>query len=178
MRYVGIWIMAGAAAGVGFLAADRVKDRLELLQVLKKMMYHLKNRIMYANATLPEAVWEVGERFVNHGPSACREMGRVFCEIWELLEHEENINFSEAWDMGVSRIPKEFPLTAADRQNLRDLGEQLGYADRKMQERTILFYLEQAEDTIGNLKRDVEVRGKLYRSLGLACGLFLVIFLS
>jgi len=60
-----------------------------------------------------------------------------------------------------------------DLQALRSLGgKTLGYADKTTQERTILFYLEQADDSLAFLKKETESRTKLYRSLGMADGTF------
>ena len=59
----------------------------------------------------------------------------------------------------------------------RHWGENLGYADKKTQERTILFYLEQADDSLAFLKKEMESRTKLYRSLGMAAGLFILVLL-
>ena len=65
-----------------------------------------------------------------------------------------------------------------DLQALRSLAENLGYADKKTQERTILFYLEQADDSLAFLKKEMESRTKLYRSLGMAAGLFILVLFA
>lgn len=57
-------------------------------------------------------------------------------------------------------------------------GENLGYADKTTQERTILFYLEQADDSLDFLKKETESRTKLYRSLGMAAGLFILVLFA
>ena len=58
------------------------------------------------------------------------------------------------------------------------LGENLGYAHKDMQERTLLFYLEETDGSIGFLKREMESRTKLYRCLGMAAGLFLMVVMA
>ena len=40
------------------------------------------------------------------------------------------------------------PLGKQDIEAIRTLGKNLGYADKKTQERTILFYLEQTDDSL------------------------------
>lgn len=47
-----------------------------------------------------------------------------------------------------------------------------------MQERTLLFYLEETDGSIGFLKREMESRTKLYRCLGMAAGLFLMVVMA
>ena len=78
MRYLGLLIMASACTGAGFLAAESWRERLEILKLLRQMAYHLKGRILYANETLPEALFEVGERFSKDRTGMCLEPGRLF----------------------------------------------------------------------------------------------------
>lgn len=66
MRYIGILMMAGALAAGGFWAADQWKEKLELLLLFRQMMFYLKGQILYANATLPEAL-PGGGRTVRRG---------------------------------------------------------------------------------------------------------------
>ena len=77
----------------------------------------------------------------------------------------------------MERIPSEVSLTKSDRQNLGALGGNLGYADRNMQERTLLFYLEQLDETTERVKAEAESLGKLYRTLGVAAGMFWFVLL-
>ncbi len=74
--------------------------------------------------------------------------------------------------------PPGVPLEAGDHKNLLALGENLGYAHKDMQERTLLFYLEETDGSIGFLKREMESRTKLYRCLGMAAGLFLMVVMA
>ena len=155
MRYIGILMMAGALAAGGFWAADQWKEKLELLLLFRQMMFYLKGQILYANATLPEALREA-----------------------ERLEEQGDVPFPVIWKEEAERFPPGFPLEAGDHKNLLALGENLGYAHKDMQERTLLFYLEETDGSIGFLKREMESRTKLYRCLGMAAGLFLMVVMA
>lgn len=177
MKYLGILIMAGAAVLGGFMAAERLKERLEVLLLLRQMIYHLRNQIMYSNATLPEALTEVGERFSGEHVRES-EPGLFFRRVGERMEKETVRSFREVWREEAQKIPESMPLNKTDREALKALGENLGYADRTMQERTLLFYLEQTDDSIAFLKREMEERTRLYRCLGMAAGLFIMVILT
>lgn len=82
------------------------------------------------------------------------------------MEEERGKSFSEIWKEELDRLPEDLSMRNEDLQALRSLGENLGYADKTTQERTILFYLEQADDSLAFLKKETESRTKLYRSLG------------
>lgn len=178
MRYIGILIMAGAAIGSGMFAAECLHVRLEILQLLRQMIYHLKGQILYDNATLPEALHEVGTRFAAERDGIFRVPGEFFSHVCARIDEDRGAAFSQVWKEEVEKIPLDVPMSDADRRNLVALGDNLGYADRAMQERTLLFYLEQTDDTIAALKQEVEVKGKLYRTLGMAAGVFLMVVLA
>ncbi|MBR6614728.1 MAG: stage III sporulation protein AB [Lachnospiraceae bacterium] len=179
MRFVGILIMAVSIAGGGFLLAERGKKRLELLLKMRRMIHYLKSQILYSNAPLPEAVWEVGCRFDCSGEEKKGkwEPASLFLNVRKQLDENKNQTFSDVWKSETGMIPLEVPLTQGDRHNLGELGSNLGYADRKMQERTILFYLEQLDETIEMGKAEAESLGKLYRTLGVAAGMFWFVLL-
>lgn len=178
MKYMGILIMAGAAIGGGFLAADRWKERLKVLLLFRQMIFYLKGQILYSNATLPEALFEVGERFADGREGTDKEPGLFFLRVFRRMEEEAGAPLFTIWKEEMEKFPTEFPMDKADRQNLSALGENLGYADRDMQERTLLFYLEQTDDSIRFLKKEMETRTKLYRCLGMAAGLFLMVVMA
>lgn len=167
---MGISLMSVAVMGIGMFVGNRWSERLCLLQSLRQMMYHLKSQILYANEALPEAFQRVGERF-SDAPGSC------FCRISERMRKESNRPFSEIWEEEIEQFAQTEPLSSADRENLVTLGRQLGYADREMQERILLLYLEETDDAIAYLKKETDTRRKLYRSLGVAGGLFLAVFL-
>ena len=178
MRYIGILMMAGALAAGGFWAADQWKEKLELLLLFRQMMFYLKGQILYANATLPEALREVGGRYAEGRSRFLRSRASFSCGWQSVWRSRETLPFPVIWKEEAERFPPGFPLEAGDHKNLLALGENLGYAHKDMQERTLLFYLEETDGSIGFLKREMESRTKLYRCLGMAAGLFLMVVMA
>lgn len=178
LKYIGILIMAGSVIGGGFLAAAKWKERLDILLLFRQMIYYLKGQILYSNATLPEALGEVGKRFADGREGIFKEPGEFFLRVCRRLDEENQSPFAVIWKEEARRFPEDFPMNKPDLQNLSALGENLGYADRNMQERTLLFYLEQTDEAICFLKKELESRTKLYRCLGMAAGLFLMVVMA
>lgn len=178
MKYAGLLTMAASLIGAGFFAAETWRQRLEILKLLRQMVSFLKGRILYSNETLPEALTEVGERFLQGRKDVMKEPAMLFLRVSDRMEKERGAPFFALWKEEVGRLPADFPMDKGDRQALEALGENLGYADRAMQERTLLFYLEQADDSIRYLKKELENRTKLYRCLGMAAGLFLLVAMA
>ena len=177
MRYIGILMMAGALAAGGFWAADQWKEKLELLLLFRQMMFYLKGQILYANATLPEALREVGGRYAEGRSGFLKEPGAFFLRVAERLEEQGDVPFPVIWKEEAERFPPGFPLEAGDHKNLLALGENLGYAHKDMQERVLLLYLEKLDGEIGGLRGQVREKCRLYTGLGIMAGLFLAVVL-
>ncbi len=179
MRLMGIILMTISLIGCGFVFAEKGKKRLAILIQLRQMIHYLKSQILYSNATLPEAVVEVGNHFTDskREEEIGWEPAFFFLNVGNMLSERGNRTFSEIWQEEAKRVPTEVPLTKSDREHLGALGKNLGYVDRSMQERTLLFYLEQLDETMERVKAEAESIGKLYRTLGVAAGMFWFILL-
>ena len=178
MKYLGLLCMAAAAVAGGFLLAGEWEMRVKMLGIFRQMAVYLKARILYSNETLPEALKEIGSRFSDGNSGMAAEAGLFFLRVEKRMEEEAGKPFAEIWKEEMEKFPDDLPLRKQDLEALQALGENLGYADKKTQERTILFYLEQADDSLAFLKKEMESRTKLYRSLGMAAGLFFLVLFS
>ena len=107
-----------------------------------------------------------------------RSSSSFFLRVEKRMEEEKGRPFSEIWVEETEKFPDDLPLGKQDIEAIRTLGKNLGYADKKTQERTILFYLEQTDDSLAFLKKEMESRTKLYRSLGMAAGLFILVLFA
>ena len=178
MKDIGLLCMAAAAVAGGFLMAGEWEMRVRILGIFRQMAVYLKARILYSNETLPEALKEVGERFADENSGMAAEAGLFFLRVEKRMEKEAGKPLAEIWEEELENLPGDLPMRKQDLEALRTLGKNLGYADKKTQERTILFYLEQADDSLKFLKREMESRTKLYRSLGMAAGLFILVLFA
>ena len=171
MRYIGILLMAGTLIAGGFAAAEQYRERAEVLGQLRQMVYYLKNQIMYANAPLPTALAETGTRFEG-------ETAAFFHRTAGRMQREKAKEVSEIWREEAEKMFQRVSMGKQDRENLLALGRQLGLSDRSMQERTLLFYLEQTDESMAHFRQDLEARTKLFRCLGMTAGLFLMVLLA
>ncbi len=166
--------MALALCGAGFWAASQWRERLQTLLLLRQMIFHLKGEITHSRTALPEAFFSVGKRFQK-----CRDdIPGLFIRAADRMSKEGILPFFTIWQAEIEMLPKDFPMAPPDRQALLSMGEQLGYADGAMQERTLLLYLEQLDESISFLRRELAVRTRLYRSLGIAAGLFVLVIMG
>ena len=86
-------------------------------------------------------------------------------------------SFFDIWKDEAHGFLETSPLTEREGEQLISFGEHLGYLDREMQERTILLYLEELEEEIEGISREIAQKRRLYTSAGVMAGLFLAVIL-
>ncbi len=168
LRIIGALLVIISCSGLGFFMAAQWNEHLRTVEKLRKMIFLLKGEIVYANSPLTEA-------FERTGRKAGGEIGVLFENVSERLSGQQGETFYTIWQEEIDKLPKEVCLSKEDKQNLKGLGEHLGYLDMDMQERNILLYLEQLDLTIGYLRKHKQEKSRLYTSLGIMGGLFLTI---
>ena len=170
-KWLGAVLVLFSASGFGIWSAMEWKSRLRLLEKLRQMIYFLKGEITYSHAPLAEALERVGKR--EAGP-----MGILFTAAAAGICMQEGESLQEIWHREVDllkTLPNRLPLEPEDLEQLGCLGEHLGYLDVDMQERTLKLYLEQLDLTIDYLRQNQREKCRLYTSLGIMGGMFLVI---
>ena len=170
LRLCGAFLVVLASSGLGIYMAGQWNERLKTVEQLRKMVFLLKGEIVYAHSPLTEG-------FERTGKKGGGEIGELFIHVAERMETQQGEPFYTIWQEEIDRLPKTVCLSGEDRQNLKGLGEHLGYLDLDMQERTILLYLEQLDLTIDYLREHKQEKSRLYTSLGVMGGLFLTIIL-
>ena len=170
-KWVGAGLVLFSAGGMGLWYSWQWKKRLRTLLQLRQMVYFLKGEITYSHAPLPEALERVGKR-------AGGGLGRLFVSAAERIGRQEGETFQEIWKDETEKLAGQemgIVLSGEDVEHLSGLGEHLGYLDVDMQERTLLLFLEQLDDAILYLKSHQKEKCRLYASLGMMGGMFLVI---
>lgn len=170
MKTAGLILVIASCSGIGAEAVHRLRERLRLLETLRRMASHMKGEILYANVPLAEALFRTGKR--NPGPA-----GRLFIEVAETLEQESGESFETVWKEKAGRFAAESTLNKKEQEQLLRFGESLGYLDRDMQEKAILFYLEDLEHSIEKLRKEEPEKSRLFFGMGILSGLFLVVIL-
>ena len=170
LRILGSVLVILSCSGLGFYMASQWNEHLRTVEKLRKMIFLLKGEIVYAKSPLTEA-------FERTGRKGGGEMGALFEGVSVRLSGQQGEPFYTIWQEEIDRLPKEVCLSKEDKQNLKGLGEHLGYLDMDMQERNILLYLEQLDITIDYLRQHKQEKSRLYTSLGIMGGLFLTVIM-
>ena len=144
-KWTGAILVLFSAGGLGIWSAMQWKGRLRMLETLRQMIYFLKGEITYSRAPLAEALERVGKR--EPGP-----LGGLFEGAAEGIYMQEGESLQEIWKRQVMNLNTDsgpIPLEQED--------------------------LEQLDLTIDYLRQNQREKCRLYTSLGIMGGMFLVI---
>jgi len=170
LKLMGSMLVLLCSVGLGMAGAGELKAHCMELRLLKQAIYMLRGEVKYAKSTLPEAF---GMLAVRVGPPFAGFFGNLEQE----LAWQQGRSFRDLWDEEIERSLGKSTLRREELEKLKRLGEGLGYLDLEMQLATIELYLEQLEEDISKAGQELHTKQKLYRSLGMAAGVFLVILL-
>ena len=170
LKIIGCILVIASSTGIGFYYSTEMKNRIEDLKELRKLIGLLKGDIRYANTPLPEAISVLARRykgsfhsFFQHASTKLQELsGQTFSQIWKTAVEQELINTS---------------LSKKDKAQLISFGDNLGYLDKDMQMNTFELYLSGLEDELAELSKTVKERAYLYNSLGIMAGVFISIIM-
>ena len=124
--------------------------------------------IRYMRATLPEAI---SKGIVRHHGSYSGFLKAVA----DMLEEAPGICFSDIWQKAVKDCLHQSALKEADKQILINFGESVSVADREHVMMCFEQYLDTLKDEIDGVSRVAGTKTKLYRSLGVLTGVFIIV---
>lgn len=170
LKAAGCILILAASAGFGFLSGRELKQRLEELKYLKKLLLILRGEIKYTKAPFPEAFRNISKR--------CKmPFSDFFKNLGEELDKLSGKGFPEIWKERIELDLKELKLNQADRMQLNRLGEQFGYLDGEMQINTIDLYMEQLETEIKTAEKETAGKVRLFNCLGIMGGIFVLLII-
>lgn len=170
LKGIGALLIMASAAGIGASFSRDLKGRCMELRLLKQMIYMLRGEIKYTKTPLPEAFESIAVRMKE-------PFGSFLEGTAEKMKHQGEESFGELWKSQIRTWLSGTCLKREDKEQLESLGEVLGYLDLEMQLSSIDLYLEQLELQIREAQEAAATKQKLYQSLGVAGGIFLVILL-
>lgn len=170
LKLSGAVLLFCSCSGLGFLKSRQYQGRIVQLAELIHIMGFIKGEISFAASTLPEAMERISgktaEPFSGFLYALSQRMrqysGEDFSHILgELMKEMLGDTYLEKQDL------EEFYRTACN----------LGYLDKEMQIHMLEQYLGEQEEKVRTLRAQLPEKMKLFRSLGILMGAFLIILL-
>lgn len=161
-------LMAGV--GIGQLKAKTYDNRVCHLQELITTLKVLESEMKYRLDPLPDLLLRVST--IREGLS-----GTLLETAGRLLKIQTAQDLPECWREAVDAAYHESALTKEDQRIISDLGIELGKTDIGSQYSLFLRVFSLLEAQTAEAVEDKKTKGKMYKSLGSAAGILIVILL-
>lgn len=169
-KLIGSLLLVSVTTGLGFIKAENLKDRVKLLEELKRMTMLLQGELRFHRSVLMEIFENVSERLNE-------PLSGFLKEVSENMDFEKRGNFEDIWSSASENFIKKHPFSKEDRQVFILLGNSLGYLDITMQMECLNHALLQIEEHITQAKEQLQMKGKLYQTMGVSIGMLLVLLI-
>lgn len=170
LKWLGIGIALFGSAALGNACGSELERRVRHLEELKKMVIMLEGEIKYAHTPLADAFRHVGKRLKQ-------PFSEFAIQVAAQLEEYEGQPFAEVFAKCIEEELSGTALRKSDLEQLRRLGDNLGYLDVEMQKNTLQLYLAGLNETCEQAAETHRKSARLCRYLGVMGGMFLALVL-
>lgn len=170
LKVIGSVFLIFSAAAIGFVKAEELKCRVERMEEMKRMMILLQGELRFCRAVLSEAFENVSERVEEPFSGFLSVMAKM-------LEQRENGRFEQIFQEQTKILLQEKGFLQEDRHLLDVLQKGLGYLDLTMQTETLNLVIRETEETVQQAKEQLQIKGKLYRTMGVTLGALLTLLI-
>ena len=172
MLFKGMICILILAVGViiGQLKAKTFDNRVFHLQELITTLKVLESEMKYRLDPLPELFMRIG----SMKPSMSSDL---LITAAELLRSRSGTDLPTCWRDAVEKAYQESALNAEDKRIISDLGIDLGKTDLSSQAGMFLRTFSLLEAQVNEAIEDKKSKGKMYKSLGPAVGMLIIILL-
>lgn len=164
-----VFVIVGCSA-IGMRMVKRMKNRIWEMYQMRYYLLVLRGEIKYGKRNLVECFRELEKKSKGcwHG---------FFENLVKELEGEKQSRLADIWEKSMKMQLYESCLREEQKKEWLQLGQNLGYLDTEMQIAWINVCEERILDNIRKEKEQYNGQAKLYQTLGVMCGVFLVIVL-
>lgn len=162
--------------GLGIWYRSRFYERVEILCKLIGIIDLILSEISFSKATMPECCMQAGMSMCSGG-EAERKLGNALLKVHELMGRSEGVPFEKAFRETMGECLKTLTLEDQDIAVFLKIANTGSYSDGQMQLKALERIRNDLSDTVSELKKEVENRGRIAVGLGAMGGLLLVIVL-
>ena len=171
LKITGLLLVFSACAGLGFSISNELQRRIYHLSELTRIMSFLRGEIAFAVSTLPEAMQQIQKRTTP-------PFTEFFANLSENMQQSSGEEFQELLQKQMNYLKKNSALTTEDLETFSQTAGHLGYLDKEMQLHLLDRYLQEQQETIKTLQKQLPDKKRVVRSIGILAGvLLLIIFL-
>ncbi len=157
LKTLGCILVIASCYGIGIEKSIHLTDHRKELEELQRIFTLMQTKLEYVKVPFDEL-------FANMQSDWLFEVSRE-------LKKLQKRTFEEIWISSIDTYFIESHLTQSEIEELKQIGKHLS------QPEAIRLYLIQLENTIQNTREEEKEKKKLYQSMGILAGIFLVLVL-
>ena len=170
LRIIGALAVLLGSAGLGIYYSAKDGFRIFELTELKKALLILSSEIEYMRTPLNTACANIAKRTES-------TISTLFASFAELLTNSTGETAYQLWGVAAASIKKKTFMVAEDLQVIDSFGKTLGYLDKHMQQNAINHTVNYIDEKVTHLQTQSDKNKRMYRSLGVICGLLITVVL-
>ena len=164
LKWLGAILIIISGMGIGFSKSYELQQHIKELEELKKIFCLIRSELQYIRMPFAELFEKISKKTTGIHKKWLEQMSRI-------LRDKRTSSFYDVWCIVLDEEWKESHLNREEKAELRNVGRNLEYIEN------IDLYIEQMEYHIKQTKEDYRSKQKMYQSIGIAGGIFLVILL-
>lgn len=169
MKWLGALLFIGTTTWIGFEWSNELTKRPQHIRQLKNALQILEAEILYSQSPLQEAFDIISKQV----PEPARSF---FANLSDRMT-QQTTQFMSIWDEQVDVFIKQSSLGNEEKEIMKQFGRTLGQHDFHQQQKHIHLTISHLDREMADA-RDHSLRyGKMAKSLGFLCGLFIVLLL-
>jgi stage III sporulation protein AB len=169
MKWIGALLFIAATTWGGIEWSRNLNNRPRHIRQLKNALQILEAEILYSQLPLQEVFTTIAGQIPQPARSFFQELGRG-------MEGRTPDLFT-IWDKQVQAFVNRSCLTHNEQEILQQFGRTLGQYDFEQQQKHIRLTVSHLERELEEARDNRNKYGKMAKSLGLLCGIFIVILL-
>ncbi|MCL2285422.1 MAG: stage III sporulation protein AB [Firmicutes bacterium] len=170
LRIAGALAVILGCAGLGFYYSSKEGFRINELQEFKKALLILSSEIEYMRAPLNIACANIAKRTEL-------TISTLFSQFAQLLADSEGETAYQLWATAMESLKSSTFLAHEDLSVADGFGKTLGYLDKNMQQNAINHAINYIDEKTAALQTQGDKNKRMYRSLGVICGLLITVVL-
>lgn len=164
LRTAGIILIFTGAVLLGYIMAAAPRKRYKNLLKIENGLKILGSEIEYGSGYIDDILVNVGESVGMEG-------------IFKAAAKIKDKPIARRWSEAVNADKKKLFLSDEDTQLLLMLSPELGMTDKKSQVRAVEHIKKLIDGQIPDAKEEYLTKSRLFKSMGVAVGLFLIVIL-
>ena len=146
----------------------------EYLEALIELTELLSAEIRYERLPIQEALQQIQKKI---RPEIAFVLRQMIDQMIDQMKDGTGTPFSEIWEQAFRKGGKELFLTGEELEEVCRIGKHLGFLDQRQQEEHLQGCRERLQRLLRLRQKELEEKKHMYRCLGVAAGIFVILIL-